>query len=96
MSADKTVALQKCATPLAANQKWAYDAVTQQLTTGDGLCVTAGGHAPGPSVKSDTMILGRPLAHEAAVADCFCVWGGGQAGSEGHGWIWVWVQKPGL
>ena len=39
-----------------------YDNATQQLTTGDGLCVTAASPAPPTPVKEATMVLGRPLA----------------------------------
>ena len=44
--ADKTVTLTKCATPVPENQKWKYDKATAQLTTGDGMCVTASGSGP--------------------------------------------------
>jgi hypothetical protein len=53
----KTVTLTKCATPVAVDQKWKYDNATLQLTTGDGLCVTAAGAGPGPSpIKAEGMI----------------------------------------
>lgn len=58
VGATKTVTLAKCVAPVAANQKWKYDNATQQLMTGDGLCVTASA-GPGPSpIKSEGMVLG--------------------------------------
>jgi hypothetical protein len=44
---DDTVMLTKCVTAVPANQHWKYDNATQQLTTGDGMCVTASASTPG-------------------------------------------------
>lgn len=64
VGASKTVTLKQCVSPAAANQKWKYETASQQLTTGDGLCVTASA-GPGPSpVKAGAMVLGRPLSKD--------------------------------
>ena len=47
----------------SATQKWSYDNSTQQLTTGSGLCVTAGGS--GPAGPTDTLVLGKPLVDDS-------------------------------
>ncbi len=46
---DDTVALTPCAAgaTIPTNQLWKYDNATQQLTTGDGMCVTASSSTPG-------------------------------------------------
>ena len=45
---DDTVLLAPCASgTIPAAQKWKYDNGTQQLTTGDGMCVTASSSSPG-------------------------------------------------
>ena len=57
---DKTVILAACQTPVPATQKWKYDKTTQELTTGDGMCVTS--LTGGSKIKAETMVLGRPLS----------------------------------
>lgn len=64
----KTVRLAKCISPVPPEQTWKYSAETEQLTTGDGLCVTAARSSPGPgpAIKRQTMVLGKPLGAGAA------------------------------
>merc|ERR1712039_684048 len=64
LQSDSTVSLAPCSTPVPANQKVQYDSASQQLTVGNGMCVTADpGDIPGSSkIKAEAIILGRPLA----------------------------------
>lgn len=58
--ADSTLELAQCASPLPANQTWAYNAETKQLSTGAGLCLTAPQPSP-PANDTLTLLVGRPL-----------------------------------
>ena len=64
---ERTVTLTKCVLPVPKSQLWNYDSRSQQLTTTDGLCVTAAksGPSPAPAVKTDTLVLGKPLVGRA-------------------------------
>ena len=63
----QTVTLAHCVLPVPKSQQWSYNSKSQQLTTGDGLCVTAAKPSPSPSpaVKATTMVLGKPLVGRA-------------------------------
>ena len=67
---DKSVTLNKCATPPTAAQAFKYDKASNQLTTGDGgLSVTAS--SPTSKIKQETMVIGRPLSGILSLATVF-------------------------
>ena len=53
--------------PGSTSQKWSHDNGTEQLTTGAGLCLTAGGAAPD---AGGMIAIGRPLASGGAALMC--------------------------
>jgi hypothetical protein len=60
VGSDNSVSLYTCADPLPANQTWKYDASTGELSTGQGLCLTASSPAPPPSYNA-TLLVGREM-----------------------------------